>query len=416
MSSANSIYVLESSIVTDPERKHDRAASVVIVVEDLPVPFDRRVWQEANSLRRAGYTVSVICPRALGFDAEVEELDGIHIRRYALPTVPSSARGYVREYVAALTAERRLLRRVRGEFGIDVIHLCNPPDVLFIPAVWHKLVRRSRVVFDHHDRSPELYAAKFGKKDVFHTALALAERCTFALADVVIAPNETHAHLARTRGRKRPEDVFIVRSSPTAIPNAAELPTSPPEDGVHRIGYLGVMGEQDGVDILLRAADQVVRVHGHADAKFLLMGGGPAYDRLVALRDELGLQGHVEFMGYCARPEVVRILSTCEVCVCPDPKNEYNDGCTMNKVLEYMQLGRPIVQFDLAESRRLVGDAGVYASGNSPDSLAEGIVSLLSDRDLANRIGAAGRERFSQYEWPAQESSLFDAYRRALRT
>ncbi len=401
--------------MSDRERNQDSPASVVIVVEDLPVPFDRRVWQEATSLSRAGYDVTVICPRGLGHDADFEELEGVHIRRYYLPPVKSSWRGYVREYAAALAAERRLLRQVWHDRGIDLIHLCNPPDVLFLPAVWYKLVHKARVVFDHHDRSPELYVAKFRKRGFFHTALVAAQRTTFALADVVIAPNETHAELAMSRGKKDSGSVFIVRSSPTAVPEmVGSSPLQPHDENVSRIGYLGVMGEQDGVDILLGAAHHLTTCCGRSGVRFVLIGGGPAFDSLVALRNALGLGDCVDFVGYRARHEVVQLLSACDVCVCPDPKNPYNDGCTMNKVLEYMQLGKPIVQFDLVESRRLTGDAAVYAKDNRPESLADGILTLVDDRDLAERIGQAARERFRDFEWAAQEANLRAAYQQAL--
>ena len=388
-----------------------------MVVEDLPVPFDRRVWQEATTLVRAGYSVTVICPAGLGYEAESELFEGVHIRRYRLPRTRSSLWGYLREYRAALAAERRLLRATWKEAGIDLIHLCNPPDILFVPTLWYKVVRGVKIVFDHHDRSPELFEAKFAKKGVLHAALVAAQRMTFALADVVIAPNETHAELAVTRGKKDADRVFIVRSSPTPLPDGTGLSISRhPEDNLWRVGYMGVMGEQDGVDILLRAAHHVTSHYARADVRFLLIGGGPAFDSLVALRNRLGLQKCVEFLGYRARQEVVEILATCDVCVSPDPKNRYNDGCTMNKVLEYMQLGKPIVQFDLVESRRLTGDAALYARDNESNSLADAILTLLDDGDLAERLGDAAKERFGEFEWAAQEMELRSAYWRALQS
>ncbi len=393
--------------------KRSDAPSVVIIVEDLPVPFDRRVWQEANTLRDAGWEVSVICPTGLGHDSLREDLDGIHIYRHVLPPEISSVRGYLREYTSALLAERRLLKQIARERGFHVIHLCNPPDVLFLNTLGYKIRHGVRVVFDHHDRNPELYVAKYGRKDFFYYALMMAERLTFATADVVIATNETHRTVALTRGHKRPEDVFVVRSSPSRdmCAGLVRSGSGTSSDGTPVVGYLGVMGEQDGVDLLLRAAAYVTQDRLR-DVRFELIGGGPAYEDLLSLADEMGLEESVTFMGYRNRQESHRILSGCTVGVGPDPKNPYNDGCTMNKVLEYMALGKALVQFDLEEGRRTAGDASLYAYDNDPRSLGDAILDLIDDRGLRERLGAEGLRRFEDLCWENQVEQLMAAYDR----
>ncbi len=386
---------------------------VLIIVENLPVPFDRRVWNEARALRDAGYEVTVICPVGKGSDDLHEVLDGIRIYRHPLPAESSGPLGYLREYGTALYHEFRLASRVRRLHGIDIVHLCNPPDLLFVVALWQRLFGRVRVVFDHHDVNPELYVEKFGRRDLFYQLLRFAERLTMASANVVISTNESYRQIALERGGKRPEDVFVVRSAPDTA-HFGRLPEDPELRRWRRrlVGYVGVMAKQDGLDLLLQAAHHIVHAKQRDEVGFLLVGGGPALPELVELRDRLGLQDHVRFAGFLTGDELLTVLSSCDVGVSPDPASEYNTLCTMNKTLEYMALGLPVVQFDLREGRASAGDAALYAADNDPADMGEKILELLDDEKLAKEMGARGRERFSsQLSWDRQVPNLLAAYR-----
>ncbi len=387
----------------------------VILVENLPVPFDRRVWQETRSLVDKGVDMSVVCPIMLGFDATEETLDGVTIRRHPLPVEVSSAKGYLREYYAAWRGESRLLRRLWREKKFDVIHVCNPPDTLFISALPYML-RGVKLIYDQHDRSPELYKAKYGKRGMFHRGLLAAERMTFALASVVIAPNQTHAEVATGRGRVPSEKVFVVRSIPDPEEFQAPAAQPAPEFPFDRlVGYLGVMGEQDGVDLLIRAAEHIVRTKGRTDVGFVLMGGGPAYPYVTQLARELGVDANVEFLGYVDRRFAAGVLESCDVCVAPDPKNVYTDGCTMNKIFEYLTLGKPIVQFDLVEDRRIAHDASRYAENNDPVSLAENILAVIDDEEGKAAMSVSAKERFKEFSWANEAENLALAYAAAAR-
>ena len=396
--------------------ENDMASGVLIVVENLPVPFDRRVWMEATTLRRAGYQVSVICPKGKGFEQEKEVIDGIHIYRHPLPDEESSAFGYVREYAAAIRWEFRLAQRVWEERGFDIIHICNPPDLLFLVAAWFKWRYGTKVVFDHHDLAPELYRAKFGRRGAFYWALRATEWLTYRTADVVIATNESHKRIALTRGGKKRSEIFIVQSGP----DLSRFVTLPEQAYRYRkrqyvVGYVGVMGEQEGVDTLLKAAHHLVHGMGRRDVHFMLIGGGPVLRQLIDLASELDISEYVEFAGWCFGQELIDRLGACDVCVSPDPKTEYTDCCTMNKVLEYMALGKPIVQFDLVEARRSAGDAALYARPGDHVDFARKIHELLSDPERAGKMGAIGRERIEDvFEWRHQVPHLLAAYRRAL--
>jgi len=385
---------------------------VLMVVENLPVPFDRRVWLEATTLRSNGYHVSVICPKGKGHDAEYEVLDGVHIYRHDLPLEGRGLLGYVREYATALYWEFRLAGRVWREQGFDVIHICNPPDVLFLLAGWYKLTRSVRVVFDHHDANPELFIEKFGRRGPLYAVLRALERWTMRTADIVISTNESYRRIALERGGKSEAEVFVVRSAP-AIERFRRLPLNEEHRFGHRylVGYVGIMAEQDGVEYLVRAAHEIVRVQGREDVGFLLIGGGTSAPRLQALASELGLDGHVRFAGYKSGEELLELLSAVDVAVAPDPISPYNDICTMNKVLEYMALGIPVVQFELKEGRESAGDAAVYVPENDHRLMAAAILRLLEDDEARARMGRAGRERMEcQLAWEHQAPRLLEAY------
>jgi glycosyltransferase involved in cell wall biosynthesis len=391
--------------------------AVLILVENLPVPFDRRVFLESTTLAAAGYRVSVICPMGKGAEKPYEVIDGVHIYRHPLPPERSSAAGYLREYAAALWHEWRLARKIHKERGFTVVHACNPPDLLFMVALWFKLLHGARFLFDHHDLSPELYESKFGRRGPFHRALLWAERLTFLTADVVISTNESYREIAQTRGRKKTSCTFVVRSGPKLSLFSPATPEPAFKNGKRfMVGYLGVMGEFDGVDHLVRAAEHIVNVRKRTDIHFCLIGNGPMLENLKKLTADLGLSAVIEFTGRIADGDMIGRLSTCDVCVDCDPQNPLNDKSTMNKILEYMALGKPVVQYDLVEGKRSAGGASLYARPNDTADLGDKIIDLLDDPETGARMGRIGRERMeNELEWRHQAPRLLEAYEEVFK-
>ena len=388
---------------------------VLILVENLPSPFDRRVWQEATALRDAGYVVSIICPTGRGCEGHFEALDGIHIWRYDLPLEAAGALGYLLEYGTALFWTFVLSLRVAFTRGFDVVHACNPPDLFFLIGAFYKLFGK-KFVFDHHDANPELYVAKFGRRDFFYRLMVWLERLTFRTADVSIATNHWYRRIALERGGMAPERVFVVRSGPCL----ERLKIEPPRPELKRgrkylVGYVGVMGRQEGIDYLLRAAAHIVHKLGRTDVHFGLVGGGTSLDEMKALAAELRVAEHVTFTGRVSDDELLAMLNTADVCVNPDIATEMNDISTMNKVMEYMALAKPIVQFDLAEGRHSAQAASLYARRNDPVDMAAKIVELLDDPARRHRMGEYGRRRvMEELEWQHEAPKLLAAYE-ALR-
>ncbi|MBR1132234.1 glycosyltransferase family 4 protein [Bradyrhizobium iriomotense] len=388
---------------------------VLIIVENLPVPFDRRVWQEASTLRDAGALVSVICPEGKAHTKRYEYLDGIHIYRHSLPVEAEGALGFLLEYSAALIHEMRLALLIHFRHGFDVIHGCDPPDLIFLVALPFKLLGK-KFIFDHHDIGPEMYESKFGKRGLFWRALKLVEWLTFKTANVVIATNDSYRKIAVTRGGKRPEDVFVVRSGPDPVRLKVRTPNPSWRCGRRFLaGYVGVMGAQEGIDLLLEAAAHMIHVLGRRDVQFCLVGGGPGLQGFKTLAEKMELGDYVTFTGRAPDDTLFEILSTADVCVDPDPVNAMTDKSTMNKVLEYMALGKPIVQFELTEGRFSAGDASVYAKPNDPIDFANKLLALLDDPPARARMGAIGRTRIEErFAWNYEAPKLLQAYSRAL--
>ena len=387
------------------------ARRVLILVENLPCPFDRRVWQEATTLRDAGYAVSIICPTGKGFESKFESIDEIDIWRYRLPTEAEGALGYLVEYSAALFWTFLLSLRVLLGRGFDVVHACNPPDLFFLIGGFYKLFGK-KFVFDHHDANPELYQAKFGRRDFFWKLMVWLERATFRCADVSIATNESYKRIAIERGGMTPERVFVVRSGPS-LERLKVLPAQPAlkRGKSYLVGYVGVMGRQEGIDLLLKAAAHVVFDLKRADVHFGLVGGGTSLDELRQFAAQLGLADHVTFTGRVPDADLLAMLNTADVCVNPDVANEMNDISTMNKVMEYMALGKPMVQFDLTEGRFSAQEASLYARRNDPWDMALKIVELLDDPAKRAEMGAYGRRRVQdQLEWQHEVPKLLAAY------
>ena len=396
---------------TIANRSMSRPKRVLILVENLPSPFDRRVWQEACSLRDAGYLVSIICPTGRGYERKFEAIDGIHIYRYKLPVEASGAAGYALEYAIALAWTFALSWRVLLTRGFDVVHACNPPDLFFLIGGFFKLFGK-KFVFDHHDLNPELYEAKFGRRGFFHSLMLKLEYWTFRTADVSIATNESYRRIAVGRGRMHPERVFVVRSGPSL----ERLRILPPDERLKRgrrylVGYVGVMGKQEGIDYLLRAIRHIVLELGRTDVHFGLVGAGTSLEEMKALARQLGVADHVTYTGRVPDGEMLAMLNTADVCVNPDIANELNDKSTMNKIMEYMALGKPIVQFDLAEGRYSAQQASLFAIKNDALDLARKIVELLDDPVRRARMGQYGRRRVeSELEWRHEVPKLLAAY------
>ena len=388
-------------------------SKVLIIVENLPVPFDRRVWMEATSLIKAGYQVSVICPQGKGYEKDYEVIDRVHIYRHPMPPDISSVVGYLREYSTAVFWEFRLAHRVWRERGFDIIHICNPPDLLFLVAAWFKLFRGTRVIFDHHDLSPEMYIAKYNRQDIFYHLLRWSERLTYTTADLVIATNESHKKIALTRGGKKPEQIFVVRSAPE-LSRFRPIPPNPIYRRGRRylVGYVGVMGEPEGIGYLLQSVRYIAYEKNRQDIHFMLIGNGPIFEKLQALSEELRVSKFVEFTGFQTGKALLERLSSCDVCLEPSPKSAYNEHCTMNKILEYMALGKPIVQFDLREGRCSAEGASLYAKPNDEVEFAHKILELLDFPNLREKMGAEGRYRMEKMlEWRHQAPKLLDTYR-----
>jgi glycosyltransferase involved in cell wall biosynthesis len=384
---------------------------VLILVENLPSPFDRRVWQEAGALRDAGYGVSIVCPTGKGCEKKYEVLEDIHIWRYDLPREGSGAVGYLIEYSVALFWAFLLSLKVLKKRGFDVVHACNPPDLFFLIGAFYKVFGK-KFVFDHHDASPELYEAKFGRRGAFYRLLLLLERLTFRAADVSIATNQSYRRIAIERGGMRPDRVFVVRSGPSL----ERMKTLPPVEALKKgrrylVGYVGVMGRQEGIDYLLRAAAHLVHEKKRSDVHFGLVGGGTSLDEMKALARALRVDDYVTFTGRVSDGALLGMLNSADVCVNPDVANEMNDISTMNKVMEYMALGKPMVQFDLTEGRFSAQSASLYARRNDAADLAERIAELLDDPARRAAMGAFGRRRVeNELEWRYEAPKLLAAY------
>lgn len=392
-------------------RRH--CAGVLIVVQNLPVPFDRRVWLECETLTAAGYRVSVICPRGPG-DPGIQTVDGVTLYKYRTPPTGTGKASYAWEYGYSFLATAWLTWRAWRDRPFEVLQACNPPDVFWPLALILRLAGVS-FVFDHHDLCPELYEAKFKtRRSVLYRALRVLEWCTFHTADHVVSTNDSYRAMALGRGGKRPDEVTVVRTGP----HPGRMQPGPRCPALRRgrrylVVYLGVMGTQDGVDLAVHVVDHVVRKLGRRDISFTFIGSGESFESLVALRDRLSLRDVLELPGRLPDDEVARLLSTADVGLCPDPKNPLNDLSTMNKTIEYMAYGLPVVSFDLRETRVSAGDAAVYAAPNEVADFAQRLVGLLDDESRRRAMSECGRQRVVDVlSWTCQQERyvrVFDA-------
>jgi glycosyltransferase involved in cell wall biosynthesis len=395
-----------------------RNPKVLLIDENHSVPADRRVWGEAQTLHKAGYTVSVISPRGRFTDTAPYELrDGVAIYRFRMPFAGAKRFHFVLEYGWALAACFFLALRVWRKQGIDVLHIGNPPD-FFFPLVWFFKLFGKRFIFDEHDLCPETYLSKFGatERSPTYRILRWCEWLSQRAADAVVVTNESYRDVVLQRGPVRPERVFVVRNSPNRTLFKERQPRPELKEGhAFMVVFVGVMGVQDGVDYLLRAAHHVVHQLARTDVFFAIVGTGEVWDDLQRLHGELGLDGHVRFTGRIPDEPMLDYLATADVGAAPDPSNPLNDISTMQKTLEFMAMGLPVVSFDLKESRYSAQDAAVYVSDNDAAAFGDAIVALVDDPERRRRMRAAGLHRIgNELSWERSEDALLAAYRTAL--
>ena len=384
---------------------------ILIIVENLPLPFDKRVWNEAGTLRDVGCRVAAICPVGKGYEKHYEEIDGIAIYRHPMLPEADGLMGYISEYICALLWEFFLTLRIFLTRGFDAIQACNPPDTIFVIGFFFKLLGK-KFIFDHHDINPELYVAKFGKRGLLYNGLVLLERFTFMSADISIATNESYRQIAINRGRMDPTRVYVVRSGPNlekliAVPSRPELR----KGRRYLVGYVGVMGKQEGINLLLEAAYFILEKKNRKDVLFVIIGQGTEFEPMRSYAASLGVSDSVIFTGRIPDKDLIDYLSTCDVCVNPDVVNEMNDKSTMNKIMEYMAMAKPIVQFDMTEGRFTAQGASLYAKANDPEDFGKKILELLDNPEERKTMGTLGRERvIHDLQWEQEKPKYIAAY------
>jgi glycosyltransferase involved in cell wall biosynthesis len=388
---------------------------VLIIVENLPVPFDRRVWKEAIALHKANYVVTILCPKGKGYERGYELLDGIHIYRHPMPKERNSTVGYIVEFISALVCELLYSWWIYVRRGFHIIQGCNPPDDIVLVGLTFKPFG-IKYVFDHHDISPELYLSKYERRDICYSLQVWLEKLTFWFSDVVMSTNDSYKEIAMTRGGVAAEDIFVVRNGPD-LNEFRTVPANPSLRGGKKylVGYVGTMNVQEGLDVLLDVAEYVKKL-GRQDIYFTCVGGGPGLAGLQKTVLDKNLGDVVRFTGRVSDAELLEILSTADVCVNPDKPCQMNDLSTMIKIMEYMALGKPIVQFDLKEGRYSAQEAALYCDNeNLVADFAEKILWLLDHPDARQRMGEFGRRRVhEELAWEYSVGSLLGAYNRAF--
>lgn len=384
---------------------------ILIIVENLPLPFDRRVWQEAITLKEYGAEVSIISPKMQQYTARYENINGVHIYRHPLKIEASGAWGYLGEYATAIFWETILAWKIFFKKRFHVIQGCNPPDLIFLIALPFKIFG-VKYVFDHHDINPELYIAKFNKKGFFYKLMLIFEKLTFKVANFSIATNESYKEIAIKRGGMSENCVTVVRSGPKLERLKITNGNIKYKKGKkYLIGYLGVIGDQEGIDLLLESFNILLQKTN--DVQLAIIGGGTSLESLKGLSEKLGLGSHVDFYGRVSDEIMIDILNTSDVCVNPDKPTEMNNLSTMNKIMEYMALKKPIVQFDLKEGRFSAQKASLYAKNVS--DFAEKIFILIKDENLRREMGEFGYKRvISELSWDHESNNLITFYKKIL--
>ena len=389
-----------------------------MLIENLSFFMDRRMRQEALALRKAGYEVSVICPKGGHQDRKGFEIfENIRIYRYPLYWQARTGPGYLLEYSWAMLCTFLLLLWVFFTYGFDCIHAANPPDLFFVLYLPFGLLG-TKFVYDQHDLCPELYESKFNRKDWLHRILLRLERYSYRSASLVITTNKSFYDIARLRGEVSAEALTIVRSGPDLQHFRRTEPQPALKRGfTYMVAYLGVMGVQDGVDRVIMAAYHLQQIRRNRDVLFTLIGEGDQCDRLRQQACDLGLDGSILFAGWLSGVDLLQYLSTADVCIAPDPPIPFNQMCTMNKIMEYMACGKPIVSFDLLESRRSAQEAAVYVECDDPTLLAEQMNALLADPQRRQQMGDYGFARVcTELNWSNSANNLIEAYSRLAPT
>lgn len=406
------------------------AGRTLMLVENS-FPYDLRVKNEAAILTDAGYKVTVVAIRRSG-EKVFEEINGVSVYRIPRVTLfkkihknndsiikkifvlPQSFIGYVSEYAYFTTACFFMSLYILVKEGFDVIHAHNPPDTLFIIGAFYKLFGK-KFVFDHHDLSPELYLSRYNLNGgLVYRVLSVVEKCSLKLSDVVVATNESYKEIEVDRGRVDPQNVFVVRNGP----DLKRVHLMPPDEklkkrGKHILGYVGAMNPQDGVDYLLQAVHYLIYELNRTDFFCVIIGTGDSLEDLKSLAAELTIEDKVWFTGYIPDQDVIRYLSTADICLDPDPSSPLNNVSTWIKIMEYMAIGKPIVSFDLKETRYSAKEAAIYVPPNDVADFAKAIVKLMDDSELRKEMGEFGRKRIeNELNWNIVGKNLLSAYKR----
>ena len=390
----------------------DRRKSALILVQNLPVPFDRRVWQEATTLVNNGWAVSVICPSNKTYPEGYFEIGGISVYRFKAVSEARGPLGYLIEYGQSLSRMRKLVKKVLSLGSIDVVQFCNPPDLLALLARKIKRKNGVKVIFDQHDLGPELVIAKgLPAAKLFVMVARFFEKIAYTTADRVIATNESYQEIALDRGKIPAQHVEVVRSAPSKTWADDAVKSDKWRSGHQfQIGYLGVIGQQEGLHFALEALEILLKRY-FKDVYFTVVGSGTDLEKMVTYATKLNLENNVKFFGRVPDKDMKDILCSSDVCINPDVFSQLNNLSTMNKIIEYMALGVPIVQFDLLEGRRSAEGSSLYAEPDSPESLAEKLNWLLENKEACVSMSQLGRSRFAEVLcWEKQEAKLLGVY------
>ena len=385
---------------------------ILIIIENLPAPFDRRVWQEATTLKENGAKVTIICPKMKGYNKRYEIIDDIEIFRHPLRE-GKGVLGYLVEYTQAIFWEFLLSWRIFFKNRFHIIHGCNPPDLIFLTALFFKPFG-VKYIFDHHDINPELYISKFEKKGFFYNLMVLFEKLTFKTAKYSIATNESYKKIAIERGKMKPEDVQVVRSGPKLDRLKLMQPTEELKKGKrYLIGYVGVIGEQEGLDLLLESAKYILSKR--SDVHFAIVGGGTHLDEIKNLTIQMNLSNSFDYYGRVDDETMLKVLNTADVCVNPDKPTAMNDLSTMNKIMEYMALKKPIVQYTLKEGNFSAGNASLYAKNTDPLDFGDKIMYLLDHENERKKMGEFGYNRvINELSWDHESQNLINIYKKGF--
>jgi glycosyltransferase involved in cell wall biosynthesis len=386
---------------------------ILFIVENNPVPQDGRVWSEAIVVREMGFRVSIICPATSRYPKRHETLDGINIYRHPRPHEGAGVQGLLLEYGNAFFWELLLSLRIFLANPFHVIHSANPPDHVFLIALPYKLLG-VKYIFDHHDISPENYVAKFQKKGIIYRLLLIMERLSFWTADMIISTNESYKNIAISRGKKKADDIVVVRNGPNLDRIIFKPPRTELKSGFkYLVAYLGIIAKQDGLETLLKAIDYIVYKKNYTDILFYIIGTGTQWHELISLSKKLQIDNYVKFTGFIPFEELYEILSTADLCVNPEFCNDFTDKSTMVKIMEYMTFGKPIVQFLTTEGKVTAGDAALYIVNNNEIDFAHGVIELLEDPEKRKEMGTFAQKRIvNELCWDKQKVNLQRVYDR----